>query len=126
MSNIQFTDKMIDAVSVALKPQVNLLTFEGTVRSSKTVTAVQAFFYRVVTSDGFLHLIAGRDFDTIKNNVLEADGLGLLSQFAPYCKIDKDTIGGYFIRVKFGRVSKKILLVNYSNVSQWKKITLSE
>lgn len=122
MSNIQFTDKMIDAVSVALKPRVNLLTFEGTVRSSKTVTAVQAFFYRVVTSDGFLHLIAGRDFDTIKNNVLEADGLGLLSQFAPYCKIDKDTIGGYFIRVKFGRVSKKILLVNYSNISQWKKI----
>ena len=122
MSNIQFTDKMLDAVSVALKPQVNLLTFEGTVRSSKTVTAVQAFFYRVVQSDGFLHLIAGRDFDTIKNNVLEADGLGLIPQFSPYCKLDKDKIGSYYIKVTIGRINKKIMLVNYSNISQWKKV----
>lgn len=122
MSNIKFTNKMLDAVSVALKLQVNLLTFEGTVRSSKTVTAVQAFFYRVIQSDGFLHLIAGRDFDTIKNNVLEADGLGLLPQFEPYCKLDKDKIGSYYVKVTVGRINKKIMLVNYSNISQWKKV----
>lgn len=107
MSDIKFTDKMLDAIAIALNPNVNLLTFEGTVRSAKTVTAVQAFIYRVVNSEGGLHLIAGRDFDSLMNNILEADGLGILPQFSTICKLQKDKIGGYFIKLTVGEKSKK-------------------
>jgi len=120
--HVIFTDKMVKAISAALKPQVNLLVFEGTVRSSKTVTAVQAFFYRVYNSDSYLHLIAGRDYDSINDNILNADGLGLLMQFSKYCTLKKDKIGSNYVELRSDKGLKKIKLAGYSNQSQWKKV----
>ena len=105
-----------------MKPQVRMLVFEGTVRSSKTVTAIQAFFYRVYNSDSYLHLIAGYDFDSINNNLLTADGLGLLTQFSRYCTLKKDKIGCYYVEMRSAKGLKKIKLAGYSNVAKWKKV----
>ena len=109
-------------MAVAIKPQVRMLVFEGTVRSSKTVTAIQAFFYRVYKSDSYLHLIAGYDFDSINDNLLDADGLGLLTQFSKYCKLKKDRIGCYYVEMRTAKGLKKIKLAGYSNVAKWKKV----
>jgi PBSX family phage terminase large subunit len=117
-----FNDKNIDAIALALQPQTKLLTFEGTVRSSKTVTAIQAFFYRVYNSDNLMHLIAGRDFDSINDNILEANGLGLLPQFSRYCSLKKGKIGGNYVELVSPKGVKKIKLAGYSNKAQWKKV----
>lgn len=117
---ISFYDKHLDLLSLAVKPQTRLLTLEGTVRSSKTVIAIQAFYYRVYNSVNALHLIAGRDFDTINNNIL-SNVMGLLQQF-PDCLLRKDKIGGYYIELPSPRGLKRILLVGYFDKRKWTKV----
>ncbi len=118
---IEFREKHLDYLAAALRPRTRLLVSEGTIRSSKTVMAIQAFFYRTYRSEGFLHLIGGRDFDTINNNLLE-NAEGLLSQFPGRCVLKKDRIGGYYVEMRTGKGIKKILLAGYGDRSKWKKI----
>lgn len=118
---IKFNDKHLDFLALALKKHVRMLVLEGTVRSSKTVIAIQAFFYKVYDSDAQLHLIAGRDFDTINNNILTND-MGLLTLFSKYCRLVKDPIGGYYVQLTSPKGIKKILLVGFTNRSKWTKI----
>ncbi len=82
---------------------------------------IQAFFYRVWNSDAQLHLIAGRDFDTINNNLLTND-MGLVAQFPNHCKLMADSIGGYYVRLISPKGTKKILIVGFDNRAKWKKI----
>lgn len=119
--SIKFTKKHIDFLALALKQNVRLLALEGTVRSSKTVIGIQAFFYKVYDSNAQIHLIAGRDFDTINNNILTND-MGLVTLFPQYCKLIKDKIGGYYVQMTTPKGIKKILLVGYTNKSKWTKI----
>ena len=120
-----FTDKMLDAIAMSLSPKVNLLVFEGTIRSSKTVTAVTAFYEAVLDSTEVLHLIAAADYDAIRDNILNSE-CGLLTLFGNNCELVKDKIGGYYISVNCylsGRPKKKkILLAGYSDIRKWKKI----
>ena len=74
-------DKHLDLLSLAVRPDTSLLVLEGTVRSSKTVIVIQAFYLRVKQSKTNLHCIGGKDYDAIRDNVLDCDGLGLLHLF---------------------------------------------
>ena len=120
--NYLFNNKILDAIAIAIRPTTRQLTFEGTIRSSKTVTAIEAFFWRVYYSDGTRHLVASYDSDTLKNNILEADGHGLLTKFSAYCREKKDRIGGWYIEVGTPTGKKQISLCSYSNKSKWKKV----
>lgn len=120
--NYLFNDKILDAIALALRPTTRQITFEGTIRSSKTVTAIEAFFWRVYYSDAIRHVVASYDSDTLKNNILEADGHGLLTKFKAYCKEKKDRIGGWYIEVNAPTGKKQISLCSYSNKSKWKKV----
>lgn len=120
--NYLFNDKILDAVALALRPTTRQITFEGTIRSSKTVTAIEAFFWRIYYSDGARHVVASYDSDTLKNNILEADGHGLLTKFSAYCREKKDRIGGWYIEVTTPTGKKQISLCSYANKSKWKKV----
>lgn len=119
------TDKYLDIMSVGLRNQVSLLVFEGTIRSIKTVSAIQLFFERVQSSDERMHLIAAENLDAIRDNILQSD-FGLEIVYGNYLEMRKDKIGGYYIDVKCyieGRPFKKrILLCGYSRRNDWKKI----
>ena len=109
--------KLIDTLRIGLRPTTRLFVFEGTIRSSKTVIAKQLFFYKVYDSDAPLHLIAGKDLDTIKNNILE-DELGLLTLYPEYCSLDKDRVGRSYVRMETPKGVKKILLAGYADKSK--------
>ena len=119
-----YNDKIKDAIALALRPTTRQITLEGTIRSSKTVTAIEAFFWRVYWSEGSRAVIASYDMETLRNNILIADGFGLLCRFREYCSdLKKDKIGAYYIEVDCGaRGKKQILLCAYSNKAKWKKI----
>lgn len=120
-----YTNKMLDTIAMAMSPKVNLLVFEGTIRSSKTVTSITAFYEAVLDSTERLHLIAAADFDAIRDNILYSDN-GLITLFGNNCNLEKSKIGGYYVALKChlpGRPKKKkILLAGYSDIRKWKKI----
>lgn len=120
----KYNDKILDCIALAIRPEVRQLTFEGTIRSSKTVTAIEAFFWRVYFSSAQRHLVASYDTDTLNNNILLADGFGLLTKFGKYCSdLKKDKIGAYYIEVNSGKYGiKRITLGTYANKSKWKKV----
>lgn len=120
----KYNGKILDCIALALRPQTRQLTFEGTIRSSKTVTAIEAFFWRVYYSTAKRHLVASLDFETLNNNILDADGFGLLTKFKSYCsELKKDKIGAYYIEVNCGVYGvKKISLCAYGNKAKWKKV----
>lgn len=119
---ISFTDKMLDNMSLAVKDEVVVLVGEGAIRSSKTVTMIQAFNTAVRMNPSNLHLIAAKDFDAVRDNILHSDGLGLMDQF-PDVKMEKEAIGGYYLTIPgFDGETKKVLLVGYANKERWKKI----
>lgn len=118
---IQFNDKHLDTLALALRPTTRLFSLEGTVRSSKTVIAIQAFFYRVWESEGERHLIAARDMDAINDNILDSE-LGLLRLFPNHCRLVKDKIGGYYVRLAGKNGIKRIMLTSYSDKSKWSKV----
>lgn len=100
-------------------PETRVFVMEGTIRSSKTVTAIIGFHYRVQRQTAKLALIAAKDYDAINDNILNSD-FGLLIMFPDKYKLQKDEIGGYYIAVAGS--DKKILLAGYSDAAKWKKI----
>lgn len=115
-------EKHLDVMALAMRPTTRLLVGEGTVRSSKTVTFVNIFYNEVKASKERLHLIAAKDYDAIRDNLLECNGLGLLDLHKDV-KLVKPKIGSYYLVVKgLDKKWKKILLAGYSNKDQWKKI----
>ena len=120
-----FTDKYLDALSLGLQPQTNLLVFEGTIRSQKTVTAIQTFFEAVQDSQETLHLISAENLDSIRDNILTSD-FGLEVMYPTYLERAKEEFGGYYLKCKCdlpGRPPiKKILLCGYATATQWEKI----
>ena len=120
----QYNDKILDTIALALRPSTRQLTLEGTIRSSKTVTAIEAFFWRFYWSEGNRAVVASYDMDTLRNNILIADGFGLIPRFREYCSdLKKDKVGGYYLEVDCGKRGKKqISLCTYANKSKWKKV----
>lgn len=122
MKKIKFTAKMLDNMAMAVKDNVTVIVGEGAIRSSKTVTMIQAFNTAVRMNPCDLHFLASKDLDAVRDNLLHSDGLGLMDQF-PDIAMEKEPIGGYYITIPGfdGRI-KKVLLVGYSKKDQWKKI----
>lgn len=123
---IEINNKILDCLSIALKDKTNLLVLEGTARSSKTASAIIAFFEKVQKSDEYLHCIGARNNDAILDNILKEENHGLLKLFPDYCVLKQDKIGSYFVEVQCDLPKKpkvkKILLANYSDASKWKNI----
>lgn len=117
-----YSDKILDAIALCVRPDVRQMTFEGSIRSTKTVDAIEGFFRRCYYSDGTMHLVGSYDTDTLNNNILQANGFGLLSRFRDRCRYRKDKIGGNYIEMDGKKGRKKILLATYSNRAKWKKV----
>lgn len=116
------TEKHLDLMALALRPQTKLIVSEGTIRSSKTVVMINTFYLLVRKSPDRLHCLAAKDYDAIRDNLLECNGLGLLD-LHPDVHMVKPSIGSPFLAVKgFDRQWKKILLAGYAKKDQWKKI----
>ena len=125
----KYNDKALDCIAMCVNPKVRQLTFEGTVRSSKTVTAIEGIFWRIYSSTGKRHLVASFDMSTLNDNILIADGFGLTTKFRKYFAKDgenplkKDRIGGHYLEMDCGkRGKKKISLCAYSNKAKWKNV----
>lgn len=69
----KYNEKILNAIALAVRPTTRQLTFEGTIRSSKTVTAIEAFFWRMYFSSGRRFVVASYDKDTLNDNILQAD-----------------------------------------------------
>ncbi|MCM1556763.1 MAG: hypothetical protein NC087_04435 [Anaeroplasma bactoclasticum] len=122
MSKVCYNDKHMNLLALANRPSTELLVLEGTIRSSKTVIAIQSFYFRVKYSSEELHCIAAKDYDAIRDNILNCNGFGLLSLF-PDVKLVREKIGSYFLTLKGADgKTKRILLAGYANIQQWKKI----
>lgn len=125
MKQFIINDAYLDAMTVFLHPKSRLYVFEGTIRSQKTVTAVQAFFEAVQDSNESLHLIAAQDLDAVRDNILQSD-FGLEVCYPKYCERVKEEFGGYYVRMRCDLPNKpkikRILLCGYSMASHWKKI----
>ena len=116
-------NKSQSAIFVGLKTMCRLLCFEGTIRSSKTITAIEIFIQRVNNSKEINHLIACKDYDAINNNILESNRLGILYRYPHLFKLKKDKIGGYYLSFRDTRQrQKKILLAGYEKESTLKKV----
>lgn len=112
-----YSEKMLDAFSIATNHATRLLAMEGTIRSSKTATASSwAFYLAVCKNDEKYHLICGRSIRSIETNILEPTDVGLLSVH-PNIVRKKNNL--YF---SFGGKDKVIILCNYSDSSTWKDV----
>jgi len=134
LPNLELSEKILDALTIGLHkqdltsqnvidrlPSARVMTFEGVVRSSKTVTAILLFHFLVQRSGAKFHLIAGRDYDAISRNIIEAE-LGLKTMFPDVYEYTKDNIGGYYLEAKSPNGIKRILLAGYSDATKWKKV----
>lgn len=115
------TNKLLDIMAIALDDKTRALCLEGPARSSKTALAIQIFYYKVISSNEQRHAIAGRDLDAIRDNILKADVVGLITTH-PEIKLEKGRIGGYYLSVPSSNGEKIVSLVNYSDTSAWKKV----
>lgn len=120
---IELYDKHKQAMALSLRETTNLMVFEGTIRSSKTVLAIEIFLLKCLYSRALNHLISARDYDTINNNILQCNGFGVISLHGSRFKLKKDRVGSYYIAYKnmYGEECR-ILMAGYSNASSWKKI----
>jgi phage terminase large subunit len=60
---------------------------------------------------------------TLNDNILIADGFGLLTKYEKYCTLTKDRIGSSYLDVDCGKYGKKkISLCGYSNKKMWKNV----
>jgi len=115
--------KQKQALYVGLQDSTRLFVFEGTIRSSKTITAIEVFIQRVNKSIERNHLIACKDYDAINRNILDSNGLGLLKRYPNLCNLQKDKIGGYYVAFRDTKNrKKKILLAGYEKENTWKKV----
>ena len=92
-------DAYLDAMAVFLHPKCRLFVFEGSIRSQKTVTAIQAFFEAVQDNNERLHLIAAQDLDAVRDNILQSD-FGLEICYPKYTSRKREEFGGYYLKVK--------------------------
>ena len=123
MGKTIYNEKALDCIAMCANPKTRQLTLEGTVRSSKTVSAIEGFFWRVYYSKNQRHLAASFNMSTLNDNILIADGFGLLTKFGKYCIMKKDKIGGYYLEVNSGKYgTKKISLCGYANKAKWKDV----
>lgn len=123
MGKTIYNNKALDCIAMCNNPKVRQITLEGTVRSSKTVSAIEGFFWRVYYSKNQRHLVASFNMSTLNDNILIADGFGLLTKFKEYCTLKKDRIGGNYISVDCGKYGKKkISLCGYANRAKWKDV----
>lgn len=116
---IKLNDKILDALAVIANPETRVFTMEGSIRSAKTVTAIIGFNNRVKKQKAKLALIAAKDYDSINDNILDAE-LGLFAMYPDDYKLRRDEIGSYYVEIV--GTDKKILLVGYADASKWKKI----
>lgn len=114
-------EKILDALSLATHPTTRVLTFEGTTRSAKTVTAIIAFHLLVQRMTAKLALIAAEDYNSIRTNLLESE-FGLLTLYPDKYRLVSPPIGSKYIEAVTPNGLKEILLAGYSNKSKWKKI----
>ena len=115
--------KQKQALYIGLQDSTRLFVFEGTIRSSKTITAIEVFIQRVNKSYERNHLIACKDYDAINRNILDSNGLGLLKRYPNLCHLQKDKIGGYYVAFRDTKNrKKKILLAGYEKENTWKKV----
>ena len=115
--------KQRQALYVGLDLETRLFVCEGTIRSSKTITAIEIFIQRVNKSYERNHLIACKDYDAINRNILDSNGLGLLKRYPNLCNLQKDKIGGYYVAFRDTKNrKKKILLAGYEKENTWKKV----
>lgn len=120
---IELYEKHKQAMALSLRPTTNLMVFEGTIRSSKTVLAIEIFLLKCLYSKELSHLISARDYDTINNNILQCNGFGVISMHGARFKLKKDRVGSYYIAFKNIKGDDcRILMAGYSNASSWKKI----
>lgn len=112
---------LVKRFSLMIQDYSRLITLEGPARSSKTALAINAFYYLVFDSSHKYHAICGRDYDTIKRNILNAEHIGLL-KVHPELELTRGKIGNYYIKVNSPKGVKEILLAGYSNQAQWKKV----
>lgn len=122
---METTPKISNAIATGLSNETTLHIYEGTVRSSKTVTAISEWLLKVLDSDEELHLIAGADLDAIRENILVCR-FGLLETYGDICSLCKDKVGSYYLQIKCAEVGKprikRALLCGYSSADKWEKI----
>jgi hypothetical protein len=121
MGKIIFTDMLLDRLALLIRPTTRFYGFEGPARSAKTGLAIQGFYYRMYASEDMLGCIAGRNLDSILNNILKEPTIGLLTTH-PELMMVKDKVGSYYIEMPTPKGIKKILLAGYSDSSKWKNI----
>lgn len=115
--------KSQSAIHIATSKKCRLLANEGTIRSSKTITIIEAFILAVNNSKEHLHLISCKDSDAINDNILDSNNLGILKRYPNLFKLKKDQIGGYYLQFKDTKKRyKKILLCGYDKAPSWSKI----
>ncbi len=118
---VQYNDKILDAIQIALDPRTRCLTFEGTIRSAKTVTAIQIFHLLVQRMAGKYALIAAENYDAIRTNLLQAER-GLMTLYPDKYRFVKEEIGGFYVEAATPHGIKEILICGYSDSSKWEKI----
>jgi PBSX family phage terminase large subunit len=120
-----FTDKSLDNIAIGLCGKCHLHIYEGTIRSSKTVTAIQEFYEAVCASEEVLHLIAAADLDAIRENILNSQ-FGLIATHPETCKLVKDKIGSYYVAIRSDIPSnileRRVLLAGYTSADRWEKV----
>ena len=125
MKEFIVNDAYLDGMTIALHPKTRLFACEGTIRSQKTVTQIQAFFEAVQDNNERLHLIAAQDSDAVRDNILQSD-FGLEICYPKYISREREEFGGYYLKMKCdipGKPKiKKVLLCGFSRADHWKKI----
>ena len=120
-----FTSKCVDNLAIGLSGKCQLHIYEGTIRSSKTVTAIQEFYESVQCSNEVLHLIAAADLDAIRENILNSQ-FGLLVTHPETCRLMKDKIGSYYVSIRSDIPSnileRRVLLAGYTSADRWEKV----
>ena len=123
LSWMTLDEDIYDPVSNSVLSETRFFCMEGTIRSTKTVDAVEGFHLRVQKQKGKFALIAAKDYDAINDNILNAER-GLYTLYPGQYELEKDKIGGYYVKV-IG-TEKKIHLAGYSDAEKWKKVLRKE
>lgn len=130
MATILQSDKTLDGIALCINEDVRQLAFEGVTRSSKTVTAIEGFFWRMYLSKSNRHLMASYTSNTLNDNLLYADGFGIIPRFKEYFipnkagdYLKRDKLGNYYLEFNGGKNGiKKIALCTYGNKIKWRNI----
>ena len=101
----------------ALNPSVRFLCLEGPARSAKTVEAIEIFFRRVYNSSQKYHCIASQTYETARDNIIEADTVGLTFTHpnVHWCGKNLTLIGA-------DGKKKVIKVCGFLDAARWKKI----